>query len=47
MLHLLFNIAELLAHTDVDVEATVGNAFTITLPTAVLLQPEVEVPVTV
>ena len=44
---LAVNIAELPAHTDVDVEATIGNAFTVTLPTAVFLQPEVAVPITV
>jgi hypothetical protein len=39
--------AEFPAQVVADVAATIGNAFTVTLPTAVFIQPVVDVPVTV
>ena len=44
---LAVNTAEFPAQVVEDVEATIGNALTVTLPTAVFLQPVVAVPVTV
>ena len=44
---LAFNTAELPTQTLALVATTVGNAFTVTEPTAVFVQPVVAVPVTV
>ena len=44
---LAFNTAELPTQTLALVATTVGNAFTVTEPIAVFLQPELAIPVTV